>query len=84
MRRLFCLALLVLPVLAGADERILDFHSDIEVRSDGVIEVTETIRVRAEGRQIRRGIYRDYPTRYLDRHRNRVVVDFKPKSLLRV
>jgi uncharacterized membrane protein YgcG len=33
--------------------------------------------VRAEGKQIRRGIYRDFPTRYRDRFGNRVVVDLE-------
>ena len=75
--------LLFLPLLANADERILEFHSDILVRADAVIEVTETIRVRAEADQIRRGIYRDFPTRYKDRYGNTVVVDYKPLSVLR-
>jgi uncharacterized membrane protein YgcG len=39
--------------------------------------VTERIAVRAEGNNIRRGIYRDFPTRYKDRYGNRVVVDFQ-------
>ena len=73
----------LLPVLAGADERILGYDSDILVRSDGSIEVTETITVRAEGRQIRRGIYRDYPTRYEDRYGNDVEVIYEPRSLTR-
>lgn len=47
-----------------AGERILSFASDIQVNADGVLDVTETIRVRSEGREIRRGIYRDFPTRY--------------------
>jgi hypothetical protein len=83
VRRLGLTVLLVLPVLAGAGERILGFHSEIKVRGDGVIEVTETIKVRAEGSRIRRGIYRDFPTKYRDRYRNRVVVDYRPISLLR-
>ena len=52
-------ALAALPALA--DERILDFHSDIVVEADAGMRVTETIRVRAEGLQIRHGIYRDFP-----------------------
>ena len=83
MRRLACLLLLALPVLAGADERILEFHSDITVRQDGWIEVTETIRVRAEGDRIRRGIYRDFPTEYFDKLGNRYVVDFQPFAVFR-
>ncbi|MGY1425459.1 DUF2207 domain-containing protein [Lysobacter sp. A289] len=65
------------PAVANAQERILGFDSDITVLADGGLEVVETIRVRAEGKQIRRGIYRDFPTRYKDRAGNRVVVDFK-------
>ena len=65
MLRLCCLVTLyVLLAVAPlrADERILSFDSDINVQSDGAFIVTETIRVRAEGRQIRRGIFRDFPT----------------------
>ena len=47
------------------------------------MSVVETIRVRAEGNNIRRGIYRDFPTTYRDRLRNFVKVDFRPTSVLR-
>ena len=77
------LLLLLLPLVALADERILEFHSDILVHSDGWIDVRETIRVRAEGAQIRRGIYRDFPTRYRDRRNLDFVVDFRPRAVLR-
>lgn len=79
------LLLLLLPVAAAAlaDERILDYRSDVLVRADGRIEVTETITVRAEGKQIRRGIYRDYPTRYEDRLGNDVEVAYGPLSVER-
>ena len=49
-----------------ADERILNYHSDITVHQDASMTVTETITVRAERNQIKRGIYRDFPTRYKD------------------
>ena len=75
--------LLLLPVAALADERILDFESDIRIEQDGWIEVRETIRVRAEGRQIRRGIYRDFPTTYLDKRGLTQVVDYRPVSVTR-
>ena len=76
---IFFLLLAWLAVLspAAADERILSYDSDLTVRSDGSLDVVETIRVRAEGSNIRRGIYRDFPTRYKDRLGNRVVVDFE-------
>lgn len=82
-RFLFLLVCFLLAPAAWADERILDYHSDIQVEADGWLTVTETIRVRAEGQQIRRGIYRDFPTRYRDRFGNRVNVEFEPVSLLR-
>ena len=66
MRKFILAGLLLLPIFAAADERILNFHSDILVFESGWIEVTETITVRAEGQRIRRGIYRDFPTRYRD------------------
>ena len=46
---------------AIAEEVIHDFFSKIFVRVDGTLEVTEGILVRAEGNQIKRGIYRDFP-----------------------
>ena len=75
--------LALLPLSVFADERILLFHSDIVVLRDGWIEVTETIRVRAEGDRIRRGIYRDLPTEYFDKLGNRYEVDLQPLALLR-
>ena len=57
-----------------AQERILAYDSEVVVAGDGTLDVTERITVRAEGSQIRRGIYRDFPTRYRDRHGNRVMV----------
>ena len=69
---LFVLALLAAP--AAAQERITAYDTGIQIRPDGSIDVTERISVRAEGSQIRRGIYRDFPTRYRDRFGNRVRV----------
>jgi uncharacterized membrane protein YgcG len=71
------------PDAAPAQERILGYHADLAIQADGSLEVTETIRVRAEGQRIRRGIYRDFPTRYRDRMGNRVVVDFEVLGLSR-
>ena len=77
-RVLFWLALFVpLACSAMADERILDYQSDIEVFADGSMQVTETIRVRAEQKEIKRGIYRDFPADYKDRFGNRYRVDFE-------
>ena len=83
MKRLLSLLLLCLPLLASADERILRFHSDIRVFDDGMIEVTETIRVRSEGQHIRRGIYRDFPVDYEDRLGNDYHITLEPLAVLR-
>lgn len=69
MTRLFA-ALIVLLALAGgtrAAEVINAFDADIQVLSDGTLDITETIRVTAEGDRIRRGIYRDIPMREIGR-----------------
>jgi uncharacterized membrane protein YgcG len=77
------LAICSFPLLAHADERILDYRSDIRINEDGQLTVTETIRVKAEGNQIRHGIYREFPTRYKDRFGNHYRVDFDVLSVRR-
>ncbi len=83
MRRIAAFLLVFVAFASSADERILEFHSDIRILQDGWIEVSETIRVRAEGNRIRRGIYRDFPTEYYDKLGNRYEVDFHPLAVLR-
>jgi uncharacterized membrane protein YgcG len=68
-------SLLALP--AQADERILGFDSLLAIQADGSVLVTENITVSVEGTAIRRGIFRDFPTRYTDRYGNRVRVGFE-------
>ena len=65
----FALAALLFAGLAtpaSAAEQILSFDSTVVVRSDGALDVTETIKVKAEGNEIRRGIYRDFPLTFED------------------
>ena len=89
MMRRMALALVVTVVAAGltgpaqAVERILRFVSDVEVQRNGDLDVTETIRVQAEGNQIRRGILRDFPTTYARPDGGRVVVGFDVQSVTR-
>jgi uncharacterized membrane protein YgcG len=71
---LIALAAVCFAQAAHAQERIQSYNSQIDIRTDGSIDVTEEIKVHAEGNQIRRGIYRDFPTRYQDRAGNRVSV----------
>lgn len=62
----------VVVVSAVAQERILEFTSDIRVNTDRSVSVTETIRVTVEGVDIQRGIFRDIITTVRDA-RNRQV-----------
>ncbi len=64
-------------------ERILAFHSDITVHPDASMTVTETITVYCAGLQIKRGIYRDFPTKYQDRYGQTYTVDFDVQEVLR-
>ena len=58
------LTFLLLPLSAGAQEKIHLFSSRATLLADSSLEVREDITVNVEGRQIRRGIYRDFPTTY--------------------
>ena len=64
---LLLLSLLVFspPLLAG--ERITSFDSRVTIEESGLLTVIETISVVAEGKQIKRGIYRDFPTKYTNK-----------------
>jgi uncharacterized membrane protein YgcG len=68
---------------AQAEERILRFVSEVAVQRNGDLIVTETIRVRAEGKEIRRGIARDFPTVYTREDGARVNVGFEVLSVVR-
>ncbi len=86
IRTLARVALLTLALAtagARADERILAWQSDIRVRPDSTLEVRETLRVRAEGTGIRRGIFRDFPTVYTNRRGERVVTGFDVQAVTR-
>jgi len=58
----FIIPLFFISLSVFGQERILSYDSYIDVEKDGSMIVTEVIRVRAEGKEIRRGIYRDFPT----------------------
>lgn len=50
----------------ASDERILSYDVTIEVQKDADFIITERISVNSEGRQIRRGIFKDLPRYKLD------------------
>jgi uncharacterized membrane protein YgcG len=75
------LALALCATSLGAQERITSYDISISVNRDASLDITERIAVHAEGNQIRRGIYRDFPTTYRDRFGNKVKVDLDVVSV---
>jgi uncharacterized membrane protein YgcG len=67
----------LLPLPAVAREVITSFSSAVELRTDGSVEVLETIKVFAEGYEIRRGIYRDLPLILINPDNSRLRSDLK-------
>ncbi len=78
MKKIYAIiSLLVLGASAyPQQEKIYSYHSDIVINKDASMIVTETIKVKSLGIDIRRGITRDFPTTYRDSYGNNVVVDF--------
>ncbi|MBP2235441.1 putative membrane protein YgcG [Sinorhizobium kostiense] len=71
------------PLVAAAAEIIAAYHSVVDLAKDGTLSVTETITAMVEGKQIRRGIYRDFPLTFLDESGRRAKVDFNVVSVER-
>lgn len=59
-----------------AREEILSYDAVIVINTDGLLDVTETIQVRAEGDAIKRGIFRDFPLVFIDDDGRRRRVSF--------
>ncbi|WP_416867384.1 MAG: DUF2207 domain-containing protein [Imperialibacter sp.] len=70
------------PIFAN-QERVISYESDITINVDASIDVVETIRVYAKGNDIRRGIYRAYPTEYTDKDGFSVSIDFEVMEVLK-
>ena len=88
MQRLFrtlCVlcALLWMAGNAHSAEEIINFDSKVEVFQTGKLRVVETIRVRGENSQIRRGIYRDFPLMIEDAGGREREVGFEVLSVTR-
>lgn len=81
----FCVISLVYGQLTGdqltGSERILNYDSTIVIQNNLEIRVEEKIRVEAANKNINRGIYRDFPTKYKDKFGNNVNVDFNLVSV---
>jgi uncharacterized membrane protein len=64
-------------------ERIISFDSDITLNEDASMTVVENIKVYANGNKIKRGIYRDFPTKYKDDYGNNINIKFDVLEVLR-
>lgn len=76
----------LLPLISlaqNAEEKILEFNSDIVVNKDASFIVTEAIKVISTGDQIKRGIYRDFPIAYYDVSGKKKRVGFNILSVTR-
>ncbi|GAB1399527.1 DUF2207 domain-containing protein [Aminivibrio sp.] len=77
-----CLILALLAAPATGAEVITNFASTAEVKEDSTLVVREDITVRVEGREIRKGIYRDFPTKYTSPSGKGITVGFSVKETL--
>ncbi|HUS55068.1 MAG TPA: DUF2207 domain-containing protein [Thermohalobaculum sp.] len=76
-------ALLAMCGTAHAEEQIRSFDVEIEVLEDGTLDVTENITVTVEGREIKRGIYRDLPIAYKEEDGRNALATFEVLEVLR-
>ena len=78
MRKLFVILLLAIfpVVLLSQEERIYTHHSDIVVDTSGVINITEKIKIYANGDLFKRGITRALPTSRKDVDGNNIRVNY--------
>ena len=74
MRKLFNALIFLFSCcsIVHAAEYIDTYHVDITILDNGNISVTETIKVRAEGRKIKRGIYRWFPLKNVEKYQRPV------------
>ena len=77
------LCLLLCATAVTAAELITNFDQAIALHRDGSMQVVETISVNAEGQNIRRGIFRDFPLTMTDANGREIEVDFKVVSVER-
>lgn len=66
-----------------SEEKILSYDINIEVLPSSEMIVTENIKVIAEGYNIKRGIYREFPVVYRDKYGNKYKVTFDIIEILR-
>ena len=74
MRKLFIASIFLFSFssIIHAQEYIDIYHVDITILDNGNISVAENIKVRAEGRKIKRGIYRQFPLKNVEKYQRPV------------
>ena len=68
---------------AHAQEKIVNYDVHIKINKNSTLLITEEITVIAAGKKIKRGIFRDFPTRYKDKKGVKYNVGFKVKEVKR-
>lgn len=83
MKKLLILILIFSGFCLFSQERILSYDILIEIQPSSEIIVTENIKVVAEGYNIKRGIYREFPVEYKDKYGNKYKVLFDILEILK-
>jgi len=83
MKKIFFLIFLFLSFYLFSEEKILSYDTKIEVLPSSEMVVEENIKVIAEGIEIKRGIYREFPIEYLDKYGNKYKVIFEIIEILK-
>lgn len=83
MKQFFFIILLIANSfsLFSQSERVLSYHSDIEVDTSSTITVKESIKIYANGTIFKRGITRTIPTQSLDSLGKKIELDYKILSI---
>ena len=68
---------------AQADERIVDYHSEIRIDTDATFTVEETIRIHTDNETIKHGIRREIPTLYFDKENDGYLYYITPLDVKR-
>lgn len=87
IKLIITVAVFALPFFTHAQpynpEKIISYHSDIQIIQDSTMLVQEYVTVHSNGEEIKHGIYRDFPIAYKDKNGERKLVDFELIGVLR-
>lgn len=89
VKKIFLILILGLILLSTTSnavistEKIYSYDSEIYIQEDASMIVEETIEVYAGGINIKKGIYRDFPTKYKDKNNNNYNVKFEVLEVLK-